>query len=114
MCAVIKHKAELGIVFDTDVDRSGVVDASGRAVNKNKLIALMAAVTLRDAPSTTVVTDSVTSSGLTKFIEAHGGKHLRCVRRCCSFAQFSCSEGAVWLRTARACDNMSVMPAEQL
>jgi phosphomannomutase len=69
-------------VFDTDVDRSGVVDASGRAVNKNKLIALMAAVTLRDAPGTTVVTDSVTSSGLTKFIEAHGGKHLRCAMCC--------------------------------
>ena len=27
--AVLKHSAELGVVFDTDVDRSGVVDASG-------------------------------------------------------------------------------------
>ena len=76
--AVLKHGAELGVVFDTDVDRSGIVDANGRAINKNKLIALMAAVTLRDAPGSTVVTDSVTSSGLTAFIEAQGGKHLRC------------------------------------
>jgi phosphomannomutase len=76
--AVNKHGADLGIVFDTDVDRSGVVDRMGRAVNKNKLIALMAAITLRDAPESTIVTDSVTSSGLTKFIHSLGGKHFRC------------------------------------
>lgn len=75
--AVIRHGADLGVVFDTDVDRSGVVDASGRALNKNKLIALMAAITLRDKPGTTIVTDSVTSSGLTAFIESKGGVHYR-------------------------------------
>jgi phosphomannomutase len=75
--AVNKSGADLGVVFDTDVDRSGVVDCMGRAVNKNKLIALMAAITLRDAPESTIVTDSVTSSGLTRFIASLGGKHLR-------------------------------------
>lgn len=34
-------------------------------------------VGLQDHPGSTVVTDSVTSDGLTKFIEARGGKHLR-------------------------------------
>lgn len=80
--AVNANDADLGIVFDTDVDRSGVVDKNGRAINKNKLIALMAAITLRDVPESTIVTDSVTSSGLTAFIEAHGGKHFRCAPRC--------------------------------
>lgn len=39
---------------------------------------VQAAVTLREHPGTTVVTDSVTSNGLADFITALGGKHLRC------------------------------------
>ena len=31
----------------------------------------------RKYPGTTIVTDSVTSNGLTEFIEALGGKHFR-------------------------------------
>ncbi|CAM9298992.1 unnamed protein product [Ascophyllum nodosum] len=69
--------ADLGIVLDTDVDRSGVVDKNGDAINRNRLIALMATVVLRDSPGTTIVTDSTTSNGLKQFIEARGGKHLR-------------------------------------
>lgn len=75
--AVTNSGADLGIVFDTDVDRSGLVDRNGVAINKNKLIALMSAVTLRKFPGSTIVTDSVTSSGLTKFIEKLGGQHFR-------------------------------------
>lgn len=154
---------DLGIIFDTDVDRSAVVDGDGTPINSNRFIALMAAIVLQvwrtlvkaacmreavgeggrdrgrgkracnpgasfaessfgnvcvcvadggilsgpqgvavvqaaagaktrgvtvllcpgsvgllqDQPGSTVVTDSVTSDGLTKFIEARGGKHLR-------------------------------------
>ncbi|KAG2495321.1 hypothetical protein HYH03_006591 [Edaphochlamys debaryana] len=75
--AVRSAGAELGIVFDTDVDRSAIVDASGREINSNRFIALMSAVVLRQHPGTTVVTDSVTSNGLTSFIQALGGKHMR-------------------------------------
>lgn len=82
IAAVKEHGADMGIVFDTDVDRSGLVDAAGTAINKNKLIALMAAVTLRKFPGSTVVTDSVTSSGLGKFISKLGGTHFRCGPRC--------------------------------
>ena len=78
IAAVKANGADMGIVFDTDVDRSGLVDAAGTAINKNKLIALMAAVTLRKFPGSTVVTDSVTSSGLGKFISKLGGTHFRC------------------------------------
>jgi hypothetical protein len=41
------------------------------------MIALVAAITLNEHPGTTIVTDSVTSDGLTAFIEGLGGKHLR-------------------------------------
>ena len=72
--------ADLGVVFDTDVDRSAVIDASGVAFNRNRLIALLAAIVLAEHPGSTVVTDSVTSDGLAEFIEARGGKHLRYMR----------------------------------
>lgn len=69
--------ADLGVVFDTDGDRSAVVDSEGRGFNRNQLIALMAAIVLREHPGTTIVTDSVTSNGLKRFIESRGGKHFR-------------------------------------
>lgn len=74
--AVVKHGADLGIIFDTDVDRAGAVDCDGGEINRNRLIALLAAMLLKDKPGV-IVTDSVTSDGLTQFIESLGGKHLR-------------------------------------
>ncbi|KOM58660.1 hypothetical protein LR48_Vigan11g169400 [Vigna angularis] len=76
--AVLDNKADLGIIFDTDVDRSAAVDFTVREFNRNRLIALMAAIVLEEHPGTTIVTDSVTSDGLTTFIEKKlGGKHHR-------------------------------------
>ncbi|GKA43715.1 phosphoglucosamine mutase family protein [Tanacetum coccineum] len=76
--AVLDNKADLGIIFDTDVDRSAAVDSMGREFNRNRLIALMSAIILEEHPGTTIVTDSVTSDGLTTFIEKKlGGKHHR-------------------------------------
>ncbi|KAF0916898.1 hypothetical protein E2562_015075, partial [Oryza meyeriana var. granulata] len=73
--AVLDHGADLGVVFDTDVDRSGVVDATGAAINGDRLMALMSAIVLDEHPGTTVVTDARTSDGLTRFIQARGGHH---------------------------------------
>jgi phosphomannomutase len=76
--ATINSGADLGIIFDTDVDRAGCVDKSGLEINRNRLVALAAAIALEGNEGATVVTDSVTSSGLTDFINNHlGGKHLR-------------------------------------
>ncbi|CAA7061480.1 unnamed protein product [Microthlaspi erraticum] len=76
--AVLDNKADLGIIFDTDVDRSAAVDSTGREFNRNRLIALLSAIILEEHPGTTIVTDSVTSDGLTSFIEKKlGGKHHR-------------------------------------
>ena len=70
-------RADLGVVVDTDVDRSAVVGASGEPINSNRYIALMAHIVLQKYPGTAIVTDSVTSDGLAEFIEARGGKHVR-------------------------------------
>ena len=76
--AVKRNKADLGIIFDTDVDRSAVVDKNGNPINRNSLIALISAVILKEHPGSTIVTDSITSDGLTKFIEKNlKGKHHR-------------------------------------
>ena len=75
--AVLENHADLGVIFDTDVDRAGAVLPDGRELNRNKLIAMFAAILLREHPGTTIVTDSVTSTGLAEFIRAHGGIHHR-------------------------------------
>ncbi len=74
--AVIREKADLGIIFDTDVDRAACVDANGGEINRNALIALCSAILLKDKKGV-IVTDSVTSDGLAEFIKNLGGEHLR-------------------------------------
>lgn len=71
------HHADLGIIFDTDVDRAAIVDGSGEIINRNRLIALMSAIVLEETPASTIVTDSVTSDGLSTFIASLGGVHHR-------------------------------------
>lgn len=75
--AVIREKADLGVIFDTDVDRSAIVDAKGNPVNRNALIAMISAVILREHPGSTIVTDSITSEGLSRYIKGLNGKHHR-------------------------------------
>ena len=76
--AVLESGADLGVIFDTDVDRGGAVDKSGNEINRNRLVALAAAIALEGNDGGTIVTDSITSSGLKEFIEnTLGGKHYR-------------------------------------
>ena len=75
--AVRETNADLGIIFDTDVDRAGAVLSDGSELNRNRIIAMLAAILLREHPGTTIVTDSITSTGLAKFIEGKGGIHHR-------------------------------------
>lgn len=66
--AVLDHKADLGLIFDTDVDRMSAVLPNGDEINRNALIAMMAAILAPDYPGSTIVTDSVTSDELTDFL----------------------------------------------
>ena len=68
----------MGVIFDTDVDRGGAVDSKGNEINRNRLVAAAAAIALEGNEGGTIVTDSITSSGLREFIENNlGGKHYR-------------------------------------
>jgi phosphomannomutase len=74
---VLKSKADLGIIFDTDVDRAACVAPDGQEINRNRLIALVSAILLEEQPGATIVTDSVTSDALTEFIVSRKGNHHR-------------------------------------
>ena len=75
--AVETTNADLGVIFDTDVDRSAIIGRKGEPINRNSLIALISAVILEEHPGSTIVTDSVTSDGLAEYISSKGGKHHR-------------------------------------
>ncbi len=75
--AVTTSGADVGVIFDADCDRAAIVDGDGKAINRNRLIALISAILLEEQKGQTIVTDSVTSSGLADFIREHGGTHYR-------------------------------------
>ena len=94
--AVRAAKADLGIIFDTDVDRSAVVLSDGSEINRNRLIALMTAIVMHEHEHPVIVTDSVTSGGLAEFITKKGGIHRRFkrgYRNVINEAVRLCSEG---------------------
>ena len=76
--ATVNNHADLGIIFDTDVDRMSAVLHDGTEVNRDAIIAMMAAILAPEYPGGTIVTDSVTSDKLTQFLEGTlGMKHHR-------------------------------------
>ena len=75
--ATLANNADLGIIFDTDVDRAGAVLSDGTELTRNALIAMMAAILLKEHPGCRIVTDSITSTGLAEFIDKLGGVHKR-------------------------------------
>ena len=79
ICSAVKAAhADLGIIFDTDVDRSSAVDEHGREIARNRIVALAAILASEGHPGTTVVTDSITSTQLGSFLTKDLGlKHLR-------------------------------------
>lgn len=71
--AVLDNQADMGIIFDTDADRAAVMDQTGRAINRNNLIALAGAIALKDAPGGLIVTNSPVSNHAIDFIESKDG-----------------------------------------
>ncbi len=76
--ATVASKADLGVIFDTDVDRGGAVFPDGEEINRNTLIAIASSIALEGNSGGTIVTDSVTSDGLKNYINTTlGGVHHR-------------------------------------
>lgn len=76
--ATVENGCDLGVIFDTDVDRASCVDEKGDEINRNSIVALASVIALEGNSGGSIVTDSVTSDGLRDFIEKTlGGKQIR-------------------------------------
>jgi len=67
---------ELGIAFDGDGDRLGVVTKDGRTIYADRQLMLFAADMLKRRPGETVIYDVKSTRNLKPWIEQHGGKAL--------------------------------------
>jgi phosphomannomutase len=73
---VKKRNADLGIAFDGDGDRIGVIDDLGKILWGDQLLAILAEDVLLEQPGSTIIGDVKASQGLFDRIAALGGKPL--------------------------------------
>lgn len=73
---VAAHGCDLGIAFDGDGDRIGVVDANGRVIWGDQLLVLLAGPVLADMPGATIIADVKSSQVFFDEIRRLGGKPL--------------------------------------
>jgi len=75
-CAVRSSQAELGIAFDGDADRIGVVDDQGRIIWGDMLMLLFARDILKERPGAAFISEVKCSMNLFRDIEQHGGRAI--------------------------------------
>ncbi len=71
--AVRENKADIGIAFDGDGDRIGVVDENGRIIWGDELMVLFSRSVLAENPSATIIAEVKCSQSLFDDIGSHGG-----------------------------------------
>jgi len=74
--AVLAQKLELGVAFDGDADRLGVVDDRGEILWGDRLLALFARGVLAAKPGATVIFEVKCSQSLPEDILRHGGRPI--------------------------------------
>ena len=73
---VKETKADLGVAFDGDADRIGVVDATGEILWGDKLMILLSRALLKDVPGAAIVGEVKCSFTMYDDIVKHGGKAI--------------------------------------
>ncbi len=73
---VLEEQADVGIGYDGDSDRIGVIDDKGRIIYADRLIALFSQDVLKRIPGATIVFDVKCSQALPEYIEKYGGKPI--------------------------------------
>ncbi|MBN8530340.1 MAG: phosphomannomutase/phosphoglucomutase [Alphaproteobacteria bacterium] len=76
IATVAQEKCDLGVAFDGDGDRVGVVDDEGQILWGDQLMALLSEDVLKDIPGATIIADVKASQTLFDGIAAKGGKPL--------------------------------------
>ncbi len=72
--AVVDQGADVGIAFDGDADRCGIIDEHGNHVAADRLLALLARDLLTRTPGAEIIFDVKASQALIDEITKHGGK----------------------------------------
>ena len=75
---VIKENADIGIAYDGDSDRIGVVDEKGKYLTGDKLLLIYAMDSIENGEKPTVVSEVKCSQVLFDEINKHGGKAVMC------------------------------------
>ncbi|MBD3287602.1 phosphomannomutase [candidate division KSB1 bacterium] len=73
---VVEKKADLGIGYDGDSDRIGVIDNQGNIVFADRFMALFAKDVLQKNSGSSIIFDVKCSQALPEYIEKFGGKPL--------------------------------------
>ena len=73
---VLEDACDLGIGFDGDGDRVGVIDAKGRVLWGDQLLVILASEVLADLPGSPIIADVKASQVFTEEITRMGGKPL--------------------------------------
>jgi len=76
IAAVAAEKADLGIAFDGDADRIGVVDNGGHILPGDQILIVLARDVLRSHPGATIIADVKASQVLFDQVAAAGGAPL--------------------------------------
>ena len=71
--AVHEHQADVGIAFDGDGDRIGIIDETGRIIWGDELMILLSRTVLAERPGSTIIAEVKCSQNLFNDIEKHGG-----------------------------------------
>ena len=74
--AVAQHKLDLGVAFDGDGDRIGAIDAGGRILWGDQMLAVLARDVLKDKPGSTIIADVKASQVLFDEVARLGGRPL--------------------------------------
>ncbi|HVK60645.1 MAG TPA: phosphomannomutase/phosphoglucomutase, partial [Bdellovibrionales bacterium] len=74
--AVREHGAAIGIGFDGDADRIGVVDGDGHFVQGDEMMVIMSRGVLKEKPGATIIGDVKCSDRLYEDIRKQGGKAI--------------------------------------
>ncbi|RKH63991.1 phosphomannomutase/phosphoglucomutase [Corallococcus llansteffanensis] len=72
--AVKEHKAEVGIAYDGDSDRIGVIDDQGNVLWGDQIMVLFSRYVLKEAPGAAIVGEVKCSYTMYDDIAKHGGK----------------------------------------
>jgi len=74
--AVLDHRADVGIAYDGDADRIGVIDDQGHTIWGDMLLVLLAREVLSRKPGAVIISEVKASQNLYDDIVAHGGRPI--------------------------------------